>query len=183
MKCLRDAPAWCTTSAAWRIKRPRRAFSRCGPTTNKKSTKIDRMVAHYTGQAELAQSIQEGLEARGRGDMEQATALLGEGRQDCARIGQRIDRQTAAQRGRYSGCGEGHGEAQKRGRQGRRDGAGDSLHQDRAHREDVVTGEQPWQFILVRKATNRASPISVRNAEPRSRAQPAPAAPSDRALS
>jgi hypothetical protein len=42
-----------------------------------KSTKIDRMVAHYTGQAELAQSIQEGLEARGRGDVEQATALLG----------------------------------------------------------------------------------------------------------
>jgi hypothetical protein len=42
-----------------------------------KSTRIDRMVAHYTGQAELAQSIQEGLEARGRGDVEQATALLG----------------------------------------------------------------------------------------------------------
>lgn len=42
-----------------------------------KSTKIDRMVAHYTGQAELAQSIQEGLDARGRGDVEQATALLG----------------------------------------------------------------------------------------------------------
>ena len=42
-----------------------------------KSTKIDRMVAHYTGQAELAQSIQEGLEARGQGDVERATALLG----------------------------------------------------------------------------------------------------------
>jgi hypothetical protein len=42
-----------------------------------KSTKIDRMVAHYTGQAELAQSIQDGLEARGRGDTERATALLG----------------------------------------------------------------------------------------------------------
>jgi hypothetical protein len=42
-----------------------------------KSTKIDRMVAHYTGQAELAQSIQEGLEARGRGETERATALLG----------------------------------------------------------------------------------------------------------
>ena len=42
-----------------------------------KSTKIDRMVAHYTGQAELAQSIQDGLEARERGDVEQATALLG----------------------------------------------------------------------------------------------------------
>jgi hypothetical protein len=44
---------------------------------DQKSTKIDRMVAHYTGQAELAQSIQDGLEARGRGDTERATALLG----------------------------------------------------------------------------------------------------------
>ncbi|MBR8839879.1 MAG: VWA domain-containing protein [Stigonema ocellatum SAG 48.90 = DSM 106950] len=42
-----------------------------------KSTKIDRRVAHYTGQAELAQSIQEGLEARDRGNIEVATAKLG----------------------------------------------------------------------------------------------------------
>jgi uncharacterized protein YegL len=42
-----------------------------------KSTKIDRRVAHYTGQAELAQSIQEGLEARAKGNMEVATAKLG----------------------------------------------------------------------------------------------------------
>ncbi|MBV9269368.1 MAG: VWA domain-containing protein [Acidobacteriaceae bacterium] len=42
-----------------------------------KSTKINRVVAHYTGQAELAQSIQDGIEARGRGDTERATALLG----------------------------------------------------------------------------------------------------------
>ena len=42
-----------------------------------KSTKIDRRVAHYTGQAELAQSIQDGLEARDRGDFEVATAKLG----------------------------------------------------------------------------------------------------------
>jgi uncharacterized protein YegL len=42
-----------------------------------KSTKIDRRVAHYTGQAELAQSIQEGLEARDKGDVEIATAKLG----------------------------------------------------------------------------------------------------------
>jgi thioredoxin-like negative regulator of GroEL len=42
-----------------------------------KTAKIDRVVAHYTGQAELAQSIQEGLDARNRGDAEQATALLG----------------------------------------------------------------------------------------------------------
>lgn len=42
-----------------------------------KSTRIERHVAHYTGQAELAQSIQEGLEARASGDSERATALLG----------------------------------------------------------------------------------------------------------
>jgi hypothetical protein len=42
-----------------------------------KSTKIDRVVAHYTGQAELAQSIQAGLDARAQGDTEKATALLG----------------------------------------------------------------------------------------------------------
>jgi hypothetical protein len=42
-----------------------------------KSTKINRVVAHYTGQAELAQSIQDGLEARAQGNLDQATALLG----------------------------------------------------------------------------------------------------------
>ncbi len=42
-----------------------------------KSTKINRVVAHYTGQAELAQSIQDGLDARARGDVDRATALLG----------------------------------------------------------------------------------------------------------
>jgi hypothetical protein len=42
-----------------------------------KSTKIDHVVAHYTGQAELAQSIQEGLEARAKGDVDKATSLLG----------------------------------------------------------------------------------------------------------
>lgn len=42
-----------------------------------KSAKIDRRVAHYTGQAELAQSIQEGLEARDKGNIEIATAKLG----------------------------------------------------------------------------------------------------------
>jgi von Willebrand factor type A C-terminal domain/von Willebrand factor type A domain len=41
-----------------------------------KSTRIDRTVAHYTGQAELAQSIQEGLAARSAGNMEVATIKL-----------------------------------------------------------------------------------------------------------
>ncbi len=42
-----------------------------------KSTKINNVVAHYTGQAELAASIQEGLDARAQGDAERATVLLG----------------------------------------------------------------------------------------------------------
>ncbi|MBB5953524.1 hypothetical protein FHS29_000094 [Saccharothrix tamanrassetensis] len=41
------------------------------------STKINAEVAHYTGQAELAEAIQEGLEARKTGDVETATARLG----------------------------------------------------------------------------------------------------------
>jgi hypothetical protein len=41
------------------------------------STRINANVAHYTGQAELAQVIQEGLEARKHGDEETATAKLG----------------------------------------------------------------------------------------------------------
>jgi hypothetical protein len=41
------------------------------------STRINKQVAHYTGQAELAQVIQEGLEARKHGDEDTATAKLG----------------------------------------------------------------------------------------------------------
>lgn len=41
------------------------------------STRISPAVAHYTGQAELAQAIQEGLEARKLGDFDTATSKLG----------------------------------------------------------------------------------------------------------
>ncbi|MCM2419441.1 VWA domain-containing protein [Streptomyces sp. SID13666] len=41
------------------------------------STRINPQVAHYTGQAELASVIQEGLEARKSGDIDGATAKLG----------------------------------------------------------------------------------------------------------
>jgi hypothetical protein len=41
------------------------------------STRINANVAHYTGQAELAQAIQDGLEARKQGNEELATAKLG----------------------------------------------------------------------------------------------------------
>ncbi|MEV6493964.1 hypothetical protein AB0M20_35870, partial [Actinoplanes sp. NPDC051633] len=41
------------------------------------STRINRQVAHYTGQAELADAIQAGLEARKAGDERTATVKLG----------------------------------------------------------------------------------------------------------
>lgn len=41
------------------------------------STSINPQVAHYTGQAELAQVIQQGLDARKSGDFDGATAKLG----------------------------------------------------------------------------------------------------------
>jgi hypothetical protein len=41
------------------------------------STRINAQVAHYTGQAELAHVIQQGLEDRKAGDMDGATAKLG----------------------------------------------------------------------------------------------------------
>ncbi|MBF6334151.1 VWA domain-containing protein [Nocardia transvalensis] len=40
------------------------------------SARISRRVAHYTGQAELAQVVQEGLAAREQGDLDTATAKL-----------------------------------------------------------------------------------------------------------
>jgi len=44
---------------------------------NALSTRINREVAHYTGQAELADAIHEGLAARQAGDAQQATLKLG----------------------------------------------------------------------------------------------------------
>jgi hypothetical protein len=41
------------------------------------STAINAQVAHYTGQAELARVIQQGLDARKMGDFDMATARLG----------------------------------------------------------------------------------------------------------
>jgi hypothetical protein len=62
------------------------------------STRISRHVAHYTGQAELAQVIQEGLEARKAGDDDTAGTKLGQavalahesGNQDTANLLARV---------------------------------------------------------------------------------------------
>jgi VWA domain-containing protein len=54
-----------------------------------RSTRIDPVVAHYTGQAELAAAIQEGLEAREAGDVATATDRLGRAVQLAEQTGHR----------------------------------------------------------------------------------------------
>ncbi|MFG1702562.1 VWA domain-containing protein [Nonomuraea sp. M3C6] len=62
------------------------------------STRINRKVAHYTGQAELHELIQDGLSARAMGDVDTATAQLAKarrlatesGREDTARLLERV---------------------------------------------------------------------------------------------
>ncbi|MGD9483042.1 VWA domain-containing protein [Streptomyces sp. TRM70308] len=51
------------------------------------SAAIDRQVAHYTGQAELARAVQQGLDARKAGDEDGATARLGRAVQLAAALG------------------------------------------------------------------------------------------------
>ncbi len=51
------------------------------------STSINPQVAHYTGQAELAQAIQQGLDLRKAGDVDGATAKLGRAVQLASRSG------------------------------------------------------------------------------------------------
>ena len=60
-----------------RTRRPRRASSRPGPRDETLSSRLDHHVAHYTGQDELAEAIQKGLELREQGQEAQATQLLG----------------------------------------------------------------------------------------------------------
>ena len=51
------------------------------------TARIDQQVAHYTGQAELAEVIQEGLAAKAVGDEETATTKLGRAVQLAAETG------------------------------------------------------------------------------------------------
>jgi hypothetical protein len=54
-----------------------------------RSARIDPVVAHYTGQAELAAAMQEGLEAREAGDVATATTRLGRAVQLAEQTGHR----------------------------------------------------------------------------------------------
>ena len=72
-----------------------------------KSTRIDRHVAHYTGQVELADAIQEGLHAAKAGDERTATVKLGRavqlaaasGHEDTMRLLQKVVDVDDAERG------------------------------------------------------------------------------------
>ena len=76
-----------------------------------KSTRMDRHVAHYTGQVELADAIQEGLHAAKAGDEKTATVKLGRAVQLAAGLGQRGHDAPAGQGGRRRRRRERHGQA------------------------------------------------------------------------
>jgi hypothetical protein len=79
------------------------------------STKINARVAHYTGQAEMAGLIQDGLEARKQGDEETATAQFGRRGQARRAIRQRGHREAAGQGGRRGGRRQRHGPPEESG--------------------------------------------------------------------
>ena len=65
---------WWSTTRCW----PRAWCKAMWSDDTNLTTRIDPAVAHYTGQAELADAIQQGLAAKAAGDERTATTLLGE---------------------------------------------------------------------------------------------------------
>ena len=94
------------------------------------STRINPQVAHYTGQAELADAIQEGLEARKRRRRRHRDGQARPGGRAGRRVRQRGHRQAAGQGGRRGGRGDRHRPAEEEGRRRRRDGARHPVDQD-----------------------------------------------------
>ena len=94
------------------------------------TTRINPAVAHYTGQAELAAAIQEGLAAKAAGDDATATVKLGRAAQLAARDRQRGGDDEAREGRRDRGRRDRHGAPEARRRQARRDGARHALDQD-----------------------------------------------------
>ena len=76
------------------------------------TTRISPEVAHYTGQTELAEAIQEGLAAKAAGDTATATTKLGRAVQLAAADRQRGGDDPAAQGGRHRRPGHRHGAAE-----------------------------------------------------------------------
>ena len=66
------------------------------------TTRINPAVAHYTGQTELAEAIQEGLAAKAAGDDATATLKLGRAAKLAAETGRRRSDEQAEARGRTS---------------------------------------------------------------------------------
>ena len=80
---------------------PRAWSRRSGPTTTTLTTRIDPAVAHYTGQAELAAGIQDGLAAKAAGDDDDRDGQARAGRAARRRDRQRGGHQPAAQGRRH----------------------------------------------------------------------------------
>ena len=94
------------------------------------TTRIDPAVAHYTGQAELAEAIQDGLAAKAAGDTDTATVKLGRAVQLAAGDRQRGGDDPAAQDRRDRQRRHRHRAPEAQRQQARRDGARHGIHQD-----------------------------------------------------
>jgi hypothetical protein len=66
-----------STGQQQEIKAPQARVITTWSADDRLTSRIDPTVAHYTGQEEMAQAIQQGLEASERGNVAQATRLLG----------------------------------------------------------------------------------------------------------
>ena len=94
------------------------------------TTRINPEVAHYTGQTELAEAIQEGLAAKAAGDEATRDPEAGPGGTAGQGDRQRRGHDPAAQGGRHRQRGDRDGAAEARGGEGGRDGPGHRVHQD-----------------------------------------------------
>ena len=80
------------------------------------TTRIDPSVAHYSGQAELASAIQEGMAAKAAGDAATATMLLGKAAKLANDSGNEAHHTTAGESGGRRRCRAGHGPLEGPGR-------------------------------------------------------------------
>ena len=103
------------------------------------TTRIDPAVAHYTGQAQLADAIQRGLAAKASGDDRTATVLLGEAAKIAHDERQRRHHATSVQGRRCRRRRSRHRAPQRQRRAHRRDGARYAQHQDHADSEGAMT--------------------------------------------
>ena len=106
-----------------------------------KSTRIDRHVAHHTGQVELADAIQEGLHAAKAGDERTATVKLGRAVQLAAASGHE-DTCACCKGRRRRRRRAGHGAAAEGRREGGRDDARHPVGADGPARQEGPRREE-----------------------------------------